>query len=104
MWRRTSCVRRLKIRHQVRSKRFQLPGSLPITPEGSSWLQLWLAFGRTLGGPLEQRDLPLVIGVVLKKPANHGSYGQARSERRIALVTDPAQQIVGLECIDGALE
>ncbi|MDP9202661.1 MAG: hypothetical protein M3P26_12110, partial [Gemmatimonadota bacterium] len=53
---------------------------------------------------LEQRDLTLVIGVVLQKATDHGSDGEAGPERGIALVADPAQEIVGLERVDGALE
>ena len=45
-----------------------------------------------------------MIGVVLHESADHRPDGQPRTECRIALVSDPAQEAVGLEGVDGALE
>ena len=63
-----------------------------------------IGLSRVLRRAFEPGDLTLVIGVVLKKATDYGSYSQARSERRIALVADPAEKIFGLQYLDGSLE
>src|SRR5437762_4536072 len=55
-------------------------------------------------GALQQCNLSLVVGVMLEEPTDQRADGDASAGGRIALVADPANEVVGVQGFDRSLQ